>query len=1537
MASEIKLNVLGDLQLVRDGHPVVLPPSRKTRALLAYLAVVRQPQRRERLCEMFWDVPDDPRGALRWSLSKIRGILNGSGGDVFTADRNTVAIAQGAVSTDMSSVQKLMSKTFESLGRRELETLAHSFRGRFLDDLSLPRCPNFEAWRTGHANEMEILRLKTLRRLVETLSAEDPEAALRYAQDLHVLAPDEMEISRMVNALAKTARAKSVTSHSVEVDPSPPAGQRQIADRATEMVVRDCTTRDGVRVAYAMTGSGPPMVRAAHWMSHLRFDTQSPVWRHWIRELSARSTLIRYDERGNGMSQWNVEDLSFEAMVADLESIVDAAGYDKIVLLGVSQGCAISVAYAVRHPERVRGLVLYGGYVKGWRARGDPEEIRLREAMATLMRQGWGSDDPVFRQVFTSTFIPGATRQQMDWYNELQRMTVTPENAYRLAESFAEIDVADLLGRVTVPTLVMHAKGDRVVPISSGLAFAAGIPNARYAELDSSNHILLETEPAFALFIDHLRRFADEVNLPARQLGVGSGRRLVSVLVADLYDTENAGADPEAFAEAIDPLIDAIIDLVKAQGGTVFEIREGMVAAAFGADRAVEEHALLACRAALSISERVMCGAVKTVSLRIAIDSGEAFIREAPGVAGTLRISGSVAKDPIGLAAELDSGVIALTARARESAGGFISTALIGSVGTGMTRNGGPIFELIAENRALSRWHLRMRQGLTPLVGRGDELASLSRAWQSAREGEAQIVSVIGEAGIGKSRLVHEFVGSLGFKAVTFVEAGSEEINRKVSHELVKRLFLSLLGLSGNEEEATIIRAVDRGLGAFKVSERHRPALLYAIGQPVNDPSWRHMQGAQRALQVREACVACVRGAASRKPLLVLLEDMHWADAQSLAAVRGLAAGIAGHRILLLVTSRPDADPPLHLPSSVTAMRLVPLSKEQGRQLATTLLGNDPSLGDLHQLISERAAGIPLFVEEIVGQLVQLDSIVGTPGKMRLMRSLEDLAVPATIQSLIAVRVERIDPAARLLLQAAAVIGAIAPRSLLEKVSELSDAFEPALVQLRQAELLFFEHDDAEDRYVFKHALVRDATYASLSAADRRALHVRTLATLCEMPGMDRTKNPEVLAHHAVRAEDWESSTRHLISAADRAIEHSAYATAAEFLERAVETAARLPTSGDAIAISIDIRIRMRVAYMVIGQFEKAIRRLAEAQALARDSGDMVRLAATLLHTSYVYSTHGRTTEALAAAAEARSVGLISWDGRYVAEADLAAAQAHMIIGAARPAMELLLPHREAFTQRWADSRHGFLITRSVWYRGSLAATLGLLGMEAEAEDEIGQSLRLAQETGRPIDRYAAGYFESLVRIVSGCDERFLVRLAGLAEESRERAPFPFHPWLTATLGHAQIANGRRDEASGTLKAALELAEHANMPHFMVYASAMLAVADARPGDRASIEDLHDALDAARATGDIWIEHEVLMALASTDNESDPRCQLLQAIEVSERAGYATFAARASALLSAEGIQSVERDETGPDDRSDGARRRSRRVRRTSAADPQPN
>ena len=269
-----------------------------------------------------------------------------------------------------------------------------------------------------------------------------------------------------------------------------------------------CRAPDGVQLAYSKVGQGPPLMKTGNWMTHLEYDLESPVWRHLYRELARDRTLIRYDARGNGLSDRTVDDISFDASVRDLEAVVDAVNISRFALFGISQGCAIAIAYTVRHPERVTHLILYGGFAVGWSKRARSAAQKDEDAaMLTLMRLGWGKEDPAFRQLFTSQFMPGASKEQADWFNELQRMTVSPEVAARIYEASGDTDVTALLPRVSVPTLVMHARDENRVPFDAGRRMAAGIPGARLVTLSGRNHLFLETEPAFGQFLEQTRAF----------------------------------------------------------------------------------------------------------------------------------------------------------------------------------------------------------------------------------------------------------------------------------------------------------------------------------------------------------------------------------------------------------------------------------------------------------------------------------------------------------------------------------------------------------------------------------------------------------------------------------------------------------------------------------------------------------------------------------------------------------------------------------------------------------------------------------------------------------------------------------------------------------------------------------------------------------------------------------------------------------------------------------------------------------------------
>jgi pimeloyl-ACP methyl ester carboxylesterase/DNA-binding winged helix-turn-helix (wHTH) protein len=264
---------------------------------------------------------------------------------------------------------------------------------------------------------------------------------------------------------------------------------------------------DGARIAYARSGEGPPIVKAANWLNHLELDWEGPIWRPWIERLGQERCLVRYDARGNGLSHWDPPRIAFEDFVSDLEAVFDAARVERAPLVGISQGASVAVSFAARHPERVSALVLIGGCARGWRVKGHPKLVAHFEALMVLMRQGWGGRNAAFRQIFSTAFFPEATREEAEWFNELQRQTTSPEGAVRILSALGDVDVRDALPLVRVPTLVVHSREDTVIPMSDGIELASGIPEARFLPLESANHLLLSHEPAWARFSEELEGF----------------------------------------------------------------------------------------------------------------------------------------------------------------------------------------------------------------------------------------------------------------------------------------------------------------------------------------------------------------------------------------------------------------------------------------------------------------------------------------------------------------------------------------------------------------------------------------------------------------------------------------------------------------------------------------------------------------------------------------------------------------------------------------------------------------------------------------------------------------------------------------------------------------------------------------------------------------------------------------------------------------------------------------------------------------------
>lgn len=372
------------------------------------------------------------------------------------------------------------------------EVLAHLVRHR--DRLVTKEELLDAVWGTRFVAESTLTsRIKVARRLVGDDGRRQAVIRTVHGRGYRFTA-DVEEIADAEAADAGTADAKADTA-----EPTPPRPEQRI---------HFCRATDGTRLAYAVHGEGPVLVKAANWLTHLDHDWASPIWRHWLSSLGAHHRVVRYDERGCGLSDRDVDDYSLDAWVRDLGAVVDDAGLERFPLLGISQGAAVAIAYAVQHPDRVSHLVLYGSYARGWLA-GDPSE-RDREraqAMIELARVGWGVRNPVFRQAFTSSFIPHGSAAEWAAFDDLQRTSTSAANAVRFFEAFFRLDVTELAERVTVPTLVLHCRGDRVWPVQRGRELASRIPSSRFVLLDSDNHLLFGDEPAWRHFLEETEAF----------------------------------------------------------------------------------------------------------------------------------------------------------------------------------------------------------------------------------------------------------------------------------------------------------------------------------------------------------------------------------------------------------------------------------------------------------------------------------------------------------------------------------------------------------------------------------------------------------------------------------------------------------------------------------------------------------------------------------------------------------------------------------------------------------------------------------------------------------------------------------------------------------------------------------------------------------------------------------------------------------------------------------------------------------------------
>jgi pimeloyl-ACP methyl ester carboxylesterase/DNA-binding SARP family transcriptional activator len=539
----LRVSVLGNLAVLRQGTRMQLPPSKKTRALLAYLAVTARSHSRDRLCAMLWPIPDDPRAALRWSLTRLRPVVDEPDCRRIIADRENVSFDLDHVTVDILALRSVARNGTDTISTDVLRQATEALEGDFLEGLDLPDCQEFQSWCTGEREETRRLRVRLLTALVTRLE-DVPDEALAHARTLSLLEPAneaaQATLVRLLRAAGRWREAeeqfqsaqrrleefnvvrsgvlRQAAQRPLQADAraddgaASPANAERLPARPALHEVQFCWTSDDSRIAYACVGDGPPLVWTTHWLSHLAFNWESPIWRHWTEEFARDHAFVHYDQRGHGLSDWENPDFSVDAFVRDLEAVVDALGLDRFALIGSSRAGSTAIAYAARHPERVSQLVLHGAFAQGWREWGNVAEIERREATITLMRQGW--DNPAFRQILTSLLLPDATLEEIGWFNDLQRISIPAKNVARVQQSSGDFNVLDLLPRVVAPTLVLHCRDDTAMPFEQGRLIASRIPRARFVTLEGRSHILLPRDPAWAVFVSEVRRFLREEGTP---------------------------------------------------------------------------------------------------------------------------------------------------------------------------------------------------------------------------------------------------------------------------------------------------------------------------------------------------------------------------------------------------------------------------------------------------------------------------------------------------------------------------------------------------------------------------------------------------------------------------------------------------------------------------------------------------------------------------------------------------------------------------------------------------------------------------------------------------------------------------------------------------------------------------------------------------------------------------------------------------------------------------------------------------------------
>jgi class 3 adenylate cyclase/tetratricopeptide (TPR) repeat protein len=893
-------------------------------------------------------------------------------------------------------------------------------------------------------------------------------------------------------------------------------------------------------------------------------------------------------------------------------------------------------------------------------------------------------------------------------------------------------------------------------------------------------------------------------------------RKLVTVLFADLKGSMEllSDRDPEEARKILDPVLEIMMEAVHRYEGTVNQVMGDGIMALFGAPLAHEDHAVRACYAALRMQATLRRYAESlrkdyglNVGIRVGINSGEVVVR---AIGSDLRMDYTAVGQTTHLAARMEQmahpGATLLTRETLALAEGFVRVSALGPLAVKGLMAPIDVYELVEPGTAQSRLQAATVRGLSRFVGRNLEFAQLIRALDQARQGRGQVVAIVGEPGVGKSRLTLELTHSHHLDGWLILKAGALSYGKATSYLPLVQLLKSYFGIGDHDAGREIrerlsskILSLDHALGATL------PALFALLDAQDDDPQWRTLDASQRRQLMLDAVRALLLREAQVQPLLVIFEDLHWIDTESQAFLEILVETLPTARLLLLVNYRPEYQHGWASKTYYTQFLLDALPGDSANELLLSLLGPDVSIEPLIPLLIARTGGNPLFVEESVRALIEAHALVGERGAYRLTRSVETVDIPATVQTILASRIDRLELAYKELLQTASVLGTDVPLAPLSAIADLTETdLRQGLARLQAAEFLYEKCLFPEPEYTFKHALTHEVAYGSLLHDRRRRLHARVAEALELLYANRLAEHTERLAHHTFKGEVWEKAAQYALQAGDRAAERSGVREAARYGEQGLDALVHVPPTTLTLELAFHLRNLVYHRYFALGATEQVVPWAKESVAIAEKFGDKRSLAGAKNNLANALWFTCQNAQALALAEEAQNLAEAIGDTKTRVTAALDVGQISRTMGDFRRGADVLARAAALLSGNLARDRLDRAFYPFVTLRTNLAGCLAELGEFLPAMTAAREAMSFTESVQQPGTLVTALVGLAVPLLIRGeflAAIPYLERAAGISRQSYSS----MYPSCAARLGQAYAMDARHGEAHVLLAEALTL------------------------------------------------------------------------------------------------------------------------------------